>query len=431
MSKLLAKELTLPCGAVIPNRLAKAAMTEGLATARGVPTPELERLYGLWSDGGAGLLLSGNIQIDRDHLERPGNVIIHGEPDDELRSALASWAGIATRNGNHFWAQIAHAGRQTPKAVNPRPLAPSAVRLALPGGQFGVPVELTAGQIDTVVRRFAIAAAACREAGFTGVEIHAAHGYLLSEFLSPRTNLRTDEYGGELRNRARVLLDVVAALREAVGADFPIAVKLNSADFQKGGFAFEDSLQVAQWLEQAGIDLLEISGGTYEQPKLVGLEGIEEEEPQGVAPSTLMREAYFVDFALAMREKVSIPLMVTGGFRNRAAMEQAVESDGADMVGLGRPMCVDTDAPARLLAGLDGLNRYEQGLSLLPDSLAWLTRIPLVRSLAGFSTMYWFYAQLYALAESGSPRPDLSVFTATMQVMNREKLLLKGRQEGA
>ncbi|MEQ8803959.1 NADH:flavin oxidoreductase/NADH oxidase family protein [Haliea sp.] len=317
MSDALSLPLTLPCGATLPNRIAKAAMTEGLADPAGVPTQALERLYGLWSDGGAGLLLSGNILIDGDHLERPGNVIIDREPDAAMHQALARWAAAATRNGNHFWAQINHAGRQTQKNVNPHPQAPSPIKLGLPGGQFGEPVALTVAEIEEIVRRFAVCAAAVKAAGFTGVQVHAAHGYLLSQFLSPRSNQRSDEYGGGLANRARALLDTVKAVRAAVGPDFPVAVKLNSADFQKGGFAFEDSLQVAQWLEAAGIDLLEISGGTYEQPKLLGVEGIEEEETQQVARSTRMREAYFVDFALAMQEQVSIPLMVTGGFRRR------------------------------------------------------------------------------------------------------------------
>jgi 2,4-dienoyl-CoA reductase-like NADH-dependent reductase (Old Yellow Enzyme family) len=425
MASVLAQSIMLPCGAVVRNRLVKAAMTEGLATARGVPTPELERLYGLWSDGGAGALLTGNIQIDHNHLERPGNVIIHGEPDGELRSALAGWARAATRKGNHLWAQISHAGRQTPKAVNPRPKAPSPVKLGLPGGQFGEPEELTQAEIDDIVRRFGIAAAACREAGFTGVQVHSAHGYLLSEFLSPLANRRTDGYGGELRNRARALLEAVASIRAAVGPEFPVAVKLNSADFQKGGFAFEESLQVVQWLEEAGVDLVEISGGTYEQPKLLGLEGMEEEEPQNVAASTKLREAYFVDFALAMQEKVSIPLMVTGGFRQRAAMEQAIESGSADLIGIGRPMCVDTDAPAQLLAGLDELKRHEQNLSLLPSCLSFLSLIPLVRTFAGFSTIYWFYCQIYSMAETGKPQPDLTPFEATREVMSRENRLLR------
>ncbi|MEH6637125.1 MAG: NADH:flavin oxidoreductase, partial [Halioglobus sp.] len=202
MSDTLAQTLTLPCGAQLANRLAKAAMTEGLATAQGAPTPELEQLYGLWSDGGAGMLLTGNIQVDADHLERPGNVVIDRKPDNKMHQALASWAAAGTRNGNHFWAQISHAGRQTQKSVNPHPKAPSPVKVGLPGGQFGEPVALKIEEIEEIVRRFGVCAAAVKEAGFTGVQVHAAHGYLLSQFLSPRSNQRSDQYGGTLENRS-------------------------------------------------------------------------------------------------------------------------------------------------------------------------------------------------------------------------------------
>jgi 2,4-dienoyl-CoA reductase-like NADH-dependent reductase (Old Yellow Enzyme family) len=425
MKNLLAQPLTLPCGAVLPNRLSKAAMTEGLATRDGVPTPELERLYGIWSDGGAGMLLSGNIQVDKDHLERPGNVVIDSEPNAEMQVALASWAKAATRNGNHFWAQISHAGRQTQKIINKTPKAPSAVKLGLPGGQFGEPVALTAEEIAEIVRRFGVCAAAVKAAGFTGVQVHSAHGYLFSQFLSPRSNLRTDQYGGTLVNRARALLDAVAAVRKAVGPDFPVSVKLNSADFQKGGFDFEDSLQVVQWLEQAGVDLIEISGGTYEQPKLLGLQGMEEEEKQEVAESTIVREAYFVDFALAMQEKVSIPLMVTGGFRQRLAMEQALESGSADVVGLGRPMCVMTDAPKQLMEGLEELPRYENELSLFPSWLGFLGKVKSLRAMAGFAVQYWFYGQIDAIGRTGQANSELTVLKATQETMALQKKLTK------
>ena len=424
MKNLLAQPLTLPCGAVLPNRISKAAMTEGLATPEGVPTSELELLYGMWSDGGSGMLLSGNIQVDKEHLERPGNVVIDRKPNKAMRSALARWAAAATRNGNHFWAQISHAGRQTQKIVNSNPKAPSAVKLGLPGGQFGEPVPLTKTEIKTIVRRFGVCAAACKDAGFTGVQIHSAHGYLLSQFLSPRSNLRTDDYGGDLANRTRALLEVVASVRAAVGPEFPVAVKLNSADFQKGGFAFEDSLQVVQWLEKAGVDLIEISGGTYEQPKLLGLQGMEEEEKQNVAESTQQREAYFVDFAKAMQAKVNIPLMVTGGFRQRSVMEQALETGSADLIGIGRPMCVMTDAPKQLLAGLDELPRYEDSLSLLPGWLAFLGNVKMVRALAGFAVQYWYYANIDALGRTGKANPDISVFKATTETMALQKKLL-------
>lgn len=425
MASLLAQPLTLPCGATVPNRLSKAAMTEGLATADGLPTAELNRLYGIWSDGGAGILLSGNIQVDRDHLERPGNVVIDREPDAAMRAALASWAQAATRNGNHFWAQISHAGRQTQKIVNKTPKAPSAVKLGLPGGQFGQPVAMTEADINEVIRRFALCAAAVKEAGFTGVQVHSAHGYLLSQFLSPRSNQRTDQYGGTLTNRARALLEAVAAVREVVGPKFPVSVKLNSADFQKGGFAFEDSLQVVQWLEQAGVDLIEISGGTYEQPKLLGLQGMEEEQQQQVAESTQLREAYFVDFAKAMQEKVNVPLMVTGGFRQRLVMEQALQTGSADIIGLGRPLCVMTDAPKQLFEGLDELPRYEESLSLLPNWLAFLGNIKTIRAVAGFAVQYWYYGQIDAIGRTGKANTELTVFKAAQELMAREKNLTK------
>lgn len=400
-------------------------MTEGLAGRLGVPGEELCRLYEIWSDGGAGMLLSGNIMVDRHHLERPGNVVIDRPPDLEMRQALKRWASSATRKGNHFWAQISHAGRQTQKMVNAKPKAPSAVKLALPGGQFGEPVELNCGEIEDIISRFGICAAAVKEAGFTGVQVHAAHGYLLSQFLSPRSNRRTDEFGGALANRARPLLAIIEEIRSTVGPDYPISVKLNSADFQKGGFAFEDSLQVAKWLEAASVDLIEISGGTYEQPKLLGIDGMEEEENQNIPVSTLMREAYFVDFAMAMRKELKIPLMVTGGFRQSIAMKQAIESGGADVIGLGRPMCVMTDAPNQLLNGIDELPRYESQLALFPKWLSWLTKLKILRTVSSFAVQYWYYGQIDSLGRTGKADPDLSVWAATKQTMVMQKKLTR------
>ena len=400
-------------------------MTEGLAGRLGVPGEELCRLYEIWSDGGAGMLLSGNIMVDRHHLERPGNVVIDRPPDLEMHQALKRWASSATRKGNHFWAQISHAGRQTQKMVNAKPKAPSAVKLALPGGQFGEPVELNCGEIEDIISRFGICAAAVKEAGFTGVQVHAAHGYLLSQFLSPRSNRRTDEFGGALANRARPLLAIIEEIRSTVGPDYPISVKLNSADFQKGGFAFEDSLQVAKWLEAASVDLIEISGGTYEQPKLLGIDGMEEEENQNIQASTLMREAYFVDFAVAMRKELKIPLMVTGGFRQSIAMKQAIESGGADVIGLGRPMCVMTDAPNQLLNGIDELPRYESQLALFPKWLSWLTKLKMLRTVSSFAVQYWYYGQIDSLGRKGKADPDLSVWAATKQTMVMQKKLTR------
>ena len=423
----LGEPLELPCGATLPSRLVKAAMTEGLASADGVATEALDRLYRIWAEGGAGLLITGNVIVDRDHLERPGNVVIDGEPAAGRQAALARWAAAATGAGNAAWVQLSHAGRQTMKKVNPHPKAPSAIKLGLPGGQFGEPVALTETEIAELPGRFATAARAVETAGFGGVQVHAAHGYLLSEFLSPRANRREDAYGGSPEKRARLLLDIIAAVREATGPGFAVAVKLNSADFQKGGFAFEDSLQVAGWLEAAGVDLIEISGGTYEQPRLLGVEGLEPAEEQVVAASTQAREAYFVDFALAMRETVKVPLMVTGGFRTRAAMEQALGA-GVSLIGLGRPLCVQTDGPARLLAGADTLPSYEAELGLLPQRLRFLRRSKLLRTLDTFGTMYWFYAQLDALGKEGHTMPGLSPLAASRRIEGLQKQLLAARR---
>lgn len=427
--------LVLPCGATLPNRLAKAAMTEGLATPDGCPTPQLCRLYGLWSDGGAGMLLSGNVQIDRDHLERPGNVILqngHAENDSAVE-AMKEWTEAATRNGNHFWVQLSHAGRQVQKDVNPTPKAPSAVKLGLPGGKFGEPVPLATSEIQEIISSFATAAKTCQEAGFTGVQLHAAHGYLLSSFLNPRVNQRTDKYGGSLENRARILLDVVKKVRDAVGPKFPISVKLNSADFQKGGFRFEDSLQVVQWLEKATVDLIEISGGNYEQGAMMNIPGMEEREEQNinVAPSTKAREAYFLDFAKAMQEVVTIPLMVTGGFRSKVAMDYALESGAADLIGIGRPMCVMTDAPKQLLDGkLDVLPCYEDDRDLIPEYLAFLKLFQIFKTINAFAAIFWFYEQLESLGQTGKPSQSIGNFQALVAVEARNNRILAARTKG-
>jgi len=424
---MIERPLTLPCGASLPNRLCKAAMTEGLADPLGQATPALTQLYGLWSDGGAGLLLSGNVQIDGDHLERPGNVIIDSEPGEEAMSALRRWAEAGKRGGNHFWAQISHAGRQCQKMVNPHPKAPSAVKLGLPGGQFGEPVAMFEADIEAVIAGFARCARVLKNAGFTGVQLHAAHGYLLSQFLSPRSNQRKDQWGGSLENRARALLESVRAVRDAVGPSFPVGVKLNSADFQRGGFDFEESLQVAKWLEAESVDLLEISGGTYEQPRLLNVDGIEPVEDQSVKASTKAREAYFVDFAQAMRKELTMPLMVTGGLRRLDAMEDALASGSADVVGIGRPLCGMPKAMNELLSGAAELPRFENQLSLLPSWLKFLEGINLFKTIGTFATQYWYYEQISILGHTGEIDPQLSVFKATQRQMKSAKAWVAAR----
>jgi 2,4-dienoyl-CoA reductase-like NADH-dependent reductase (Old Yellow Enzyme family) len=400
-SQTFAQPLELPSER-LSNRLVKAAMTEGLSDAHGRASDGLVRLYEAWGRGGAGLLISGNVAVDAQHLERPGNVVIAGPQDGEAKAALKRWVGAARAGGAGFWMQLSHAGRQTPALVNPTPKAPSAIPLGLPGKQFGAPVPLTEAEILDIVARFAEASAVAREAGFTGVQIHAAHGYLISQFLSPRANRREDGWGGPLENRARLLLEIVRATRAKLGRDFTISVKLNSADFQKGGFAPSESLTVAEWLARESVDVIEISGGNYEQPRMMRLDGLDKPDLTGLPASTAAREAYFLDFAMRMREQVKVPLMVTGGFRSAAAMNEAV-GEGIALIGLARPMVVQTDAPRRLLEGAAGLERYEERLRLGPGLLGPKSPLITIRALNGFGALYWQYQQLRRIARGQEP----------------------------
>lgn len=366
-SLTLASPLTLPCGAVLKNRFGKAPLTEGLADEMNRATARHVSLYGRWAQGGAGLVVTGNVQVDRRYLERPGNVVID---DNGGIEELKAYARAGTQNGTHLFMQINHPGRQTPRRVCEQPVAPSAVKLKnLPESAFAPPRALEAAEIDDVVRRFVRAAVVAQETGFTGVQIHAAHGYLISQFLTPLVNQRTDQWGGSLENRARLLLTIVREIRKAVGPAFPISAKLNSSDFQQGGFSNADCLQVVRWLEEASLDLLEISGGNYEEPSMMGSKT---SEGAAVAESTVRREAYFMEYAEQIRKVSKMPLMVTGGFRSKAGMEAALASGALDVIGLGRPMCVETDLPAKILAGeSDGGTAWERNIKPAKAGLAW------------------------------------------------------------
>jgi 2,4-dienoyl-CoA reductase-like NADH-dependent reductase (Old Yellow Enzyme family) len=428
VTDLLAQPLSLPCGATLRNRLAKAAMTEGLADASLRATPRHERLYGTWSRGGAGLLLTGNVQVDRFDLERPANVSIDRTApatfDAEARRRLAAWARAATATGCHCWVQLSHAGRQSPRYVTARPLAPSAVSLDLLGN-YATPRALREDEILDLTGRFGHAAAIVRESGFTGVQVHGAHGYLLSSFLSPVTNRRTDAWGGSLENRARFLLECVRAVRRAAGPDFPVALKLNSDDFRKGGFSHEECLQVVEWLNSESLDLLEISGGTYEQPRLIGLEG-RAGDAVPVRRSTRVREAYFLDYAAAIRRVAKMPLMVTGGFRSRQGMEAALGgADGkgdCDLIGLGRPLCWMPDFPRRLLAresdridDLDARLRLRERGFWSPQS-----RFVVGKALNAFAAQSWYYCQLFRLADGRPPDLELRPLAALREYVAAE-----------
>lgn len=384
--------MTLPCGVTLPNRLFKSAMTEGLADHDDRATARHATLYGRWSDGGTGTLVTGNVMIDRRFLERPGNVVVDGNGGEDR---LRDWARAGTRAGNQLWMQISHPGRQCQKLVSRQPLAPSSVPLKL-AGMFATPIAMTPSDIERAVAGYARVAAVARQTGFTGVQIHAAHGYLISEFLSPVTNRRDDCWGGSLGNRARFLLEVVRRVRDAVGADFPVSAKLNSADFSQGGFSHEESMQVAQWLEAEGLDLLEISGGTYERLALMG-------DGTGQAASTRAREAYFLDYARGIRGRTSLPLVVTGGFRSRAGMLAALNGNALEGIGLARPLCTQPDVHPLLDGRMDRFPSWETKLRIGPGWLGPNSPNRTVRTLNFAAATQWYYRHLIDLAEGREP----------------------------
>ncbi|MHC8320326.1 NADH:flavin oxidoreductase/NADH oxidase family protein [Pseudomonas sp. GB2N2] len=322
--------LNLPNGQIIGNRIAKAAMEENLADIGQAPSDALLRLYQAWSEGEAGLLLTGNVMIDRRAMTGPGGVVLEDERDMQ---GFQQWATIGRSGGAQFWMQLNHPGRQTMANLGQQALAPSSVALDLGGFSklFAQPKPMSEGDISEVITRFATSAALAEKAGFSGVQIHAAHGYLISQFLSPLTNRRDDRWGGTLENRARLLMEVLGAVRQAVSPQFCVSVKLNSADFQRGGFDADDARQVIQWLNDQQIDLLELSGGSYEAPAMQG------EARDG---RTLAREAYFLEMAGELASVARMPVMVTGGIRRLAVVEQVLAS-GIAMAGIGTALAIE------------------------------------------------------------------------------------------
>lgn len=345
---MLEQPLDLPCGARLANRIAKAAMTEGLADAFNRATVAHERLYRRWAEGGAGLLLSGNVMVDGRYLERPGNVVLEDELGFDM---LKRYAEAGTSTGNHLWMQINHPGRQTQAVVAPHPVAPSEGPAVKVMAAFGKPRALTEAEIHEIIGRFARTAELAKKAGFTGVQVHSAHGYLSSQFLSPLTNRRTDQWGGTIENRARFLISIIREVHARTGKGFPVSVKLNSADFQRGGFTEEESMRVVEMLNDEAIDLLEISGGNYEAMALFGMEEGQPNVAGNGSASTKAREAYFLDYARKVRAVAKMPLMLTGGLRSKAVMEEALASGAIDVVGLARPLAVEPDLAKRLLEG--------------------------------------------------------------------------------
>ncbi|WP_327579315.1 MULTISPECIES: NADH:flavin oxidoreductase/NADH oxidase family protein [unclassified Streptomyces] len=336
MTSELFSPLPLRSGQVLNNRIAKAAMEENMAGDGQLPDQRLLTLYRRWAAGGTGLLITGNVMVHAEALTGPGGIVLD---ENAPLKPFTEWAEAGKSGGGTIWMQINHPGRQVASNMPGVVWGPSdvGVDLGRHSGRFGRPTAMTPAQIDATVTRFAVTAHRAEKAGFDGVEVHAAHGYLLSQFLSPLVNKRTDQWGGSLENRARMLLDVVRAVRDAVSPSFAVAVKLNSADFQRGGFDADDARQVIEMLEPLGVDLVELSGGSYESPAMTG---------RSADARTQAREAYFLDLAKDLVRTSPLPLMLTGGITRRATAERVLDS-GVAIVGMGTALAVTPDLPDR------------------------------------------------------------------------------------
>jgi len=368
----------------IKNRFFKPAMSEQMADKHGNPKASLlSRLYRTWAQGGTGLLLSGNIMIDRNALGEPMNIILDEASD---LAPFKSWVNGAKSNGAAFFAQINHPGKQVPKFLDSQPMGPSAIAIEGPlASGFNPPREMTAQDIERVIQQFATTATLCKQAGFDGIELHGAHGYLINQFLSPRHNKRTDKWkDGEL-----FLTSVYRRVRAAVGDNYPLILKLNSSDFEKGGYSETDAINVMKKLEQEGIDAIEISGGTYESQSMTG-----EGQSSG---------GYFLEFAKGARQELSIPLIITGGFQSKSHMEAAL-NDNIDMVGIGRPLILKPNLPNEMMQGNNEIYQNDMRRS------CW-------KYLNIISMLSWWESQMLRIAKGKQPNPRMHVFYAAIHAV--------------
>jgi 2,4-dienoyl-CoA reductase-like NADH-dependent reductase (Old Yellow Enzyme family) len=327
--EVLFKTLHLPCGVVLKNRIAKSAMSDSLGDGTGHPTAEQIRLYQRWAKGGLAVSIIGEVQGSSGYAEKPGNLVLNSASDLEQFRELAKQG---SEDDTLLWLQLGHAGALSYLPTS-NPKGPSA--LNLPDLSCAA---LTQDEIHQIPLEFARTAKLAQQAGFGGVQIHAAHGFLLSQFLSPLFNMRSDEYGGTIDNRMKLLLESVEATRAAVGPHFPIAVKLNSSDQLVGGLDEEDALKVVAGLDHSSVDLIDISGGTYFPGAKSASDGV------GRGP-------YFIEFAQRARAVTTKPLMLTGGFKTRAQAEDAVASGVIDVVGLARALALEPALPNLWMAG--------------------------------------------------------------------------------
>jgi len=406
---VLQEEMILPNGVILSNRIAKSAMSENLSNKHHEPTPILINVYKTWAQSGAGLLITGNIMIDSEAIGEPRNVVVKNRKNIEI---LKEWAESVKGTNTNLWAQINHPGRQAMEQINSSLKAPSAVPLKTGGRKKTtkkVPKVLSESEILEIIEAFANTSIILKEAGFSGIQIHGAHGYLVSQFLSPYTNIRMDKWGGTLENRSRFVVEVYRKIRERVGENFPVGIKLNSSDFQKGGFSEEESMEVVKTLSKEGIDLIEISGGTYEAPAMMGKR----------KESTIKREAYFIDYIEKVRKITNTPLMLTGGFRTTSVMRSAITSNKLDIIGIARPFAVFPNI----------------GNEIFNESRAnFTTKIKKtgVKAIDGMMNIIWYESQIKRIGQGKKPNLELSgwsVFFKYLWLIIEHKLISKTKKK--
>lgn len=382
----LFSSLSLPSGLTLPNRIVKAAMEENMANAQQLPDREIFKLYNAWAEGGVGTIITGNVMIDPLAMTGPAGIALYAGVD---LASFKKWALIGKAKGAKIIMQINHPGRQVYKKMGGKVLSPSdiALNLGKHSSLFTQPKAMSEDDIQDVVKRFTTTAVLAQKAGFDGIEIHAAHGYLLSQFLSPLVNKRKDDWGGNLTNRSRILIAVIESIKSVVKKEFSVSVKLNSADFQRGGFDINDAIELCAVLDTKSLDFIELSGGSYEAPAMQG---------RTADDRTLAREAYFLDFATTIAKQVNTPIMTTGGVR-RAEVAESVIANAVDLVGIASAMAYQPDLPQQWLSNTNFM------VSI--PNVEWKNK-----TFSALAAMALVRRQLQRLGKGKMPNPNSSPF---------------------
>ncbi|QIW95260.1 hypothetical protein AMS68_000778 [Peltaster fructicola] len=429
---IIAQPLTLPCGLTLPNRLVKCPMQETLASPDDTfdpPLRQFRKLYSEWGRSQYGLIITGQVQIDTRFLSVAGDVCCHEKSlEPERLAKWKEWAKIAQAEGTPCIVQLAHPGRMSPAGAGIRPigmpaLCPSSVPVELGDGWLdklardkllGTPKAMSIEEIDEVVDMWIQGAIVARDAGFAGCQLHGAHGFLLSQFLSPHTNRRTDDYGGSPEKRMKLLKRLVTEIRKLCPPPYCLSVKLNSADYMSDGQGLQqdEGLEQVRWLVDSGmVDFVEISGGNAENKtsKLHNSFGTKTMDKAPKRESTRIREAFFTDFA----EKVqamnpSIPIQLSGGFRSRTGMADALDSGVCQLIGLGRAAVLEPDLPRKVLLNPAYDDDHALGMSHEIRGL-WLSKIMPAKIVGGGIPIRFFYWNMQRLGAGLKSDPDASL----------------------